>query len=199
MDAVAPCGRFRDQRRVPLTSWPMSPKKGPSGTAALVALTRAGVEFRLHEYEHTPGETHFGDETVARLGLDPQRVFKTLVAQVQRGGSDKSDKSGKEERGELVVGVVPLSGRLDLKALAAAVGAKKAVMAEPAQAERATGYVVGGISPFGQKTRHATVVDVSALAFPTVYVSAGRRGLQVEISPADLVGLTGAVTAAIGV
>jgi Cys-tRNA(Pro)/Cys-tRNA(Cys) deacylase len=152
-----------------------------------MALTKAKVPFTLHEYEHTPGETHFGDETVARLGLDPHRVFKPLLAEVAIPGKDQH-----------VVGVVPMSGQLDLKALAAAVGAKKAAMADPAVAERATGYVVGGISPFGQKTRHVTVVDASALGFETVYVSAGRRGLQVEVPPGELVRLTGAVTAAIG-
>jgi Cys-tRNA(Pro)/Cys-tRNA(Cys) deacylase len=162
-------------------------KKAPAGTAALVALTKANVAFTLHEYEHTPGETHFGAETVARLGLDPRRVFKTLLAEATLQGKD-----------QLVVGVVPMSGQLDLKALAAAVGAKKAAMADPAAAERATGYVVGGISPFGQKTRHTTVVDATALDFDTVFVSAGRRGLQVELAPADLVRLTGAATAPIG-
>jgi len=167
----------------------MSPKKAPSGTAALQLLSKARVPFTVHEYEHTPGETHFGDETVARLGLDPHRVFKTLLAEVSPPG----------RLGSLVVGVVPMSGHLDLKALAAAVGAKKATMADPAAAERATGYVVGGISPFGQKTRHPTVIDVSVLDFPAVFVSGGRRGLQVEVTPADLVRLTEATTAPIGV
>ncbi|MDR1806874.1 MAG: Cys-tRNA(Pro) deacylase [Propionibacteriaceae bacterium] len=162
-------------------------KKPSAGTAAIQALTKAKVLFTLHEYEHTPGETHFGEETVARLGLDPARVFKTLLAEVTLNGKD-----------QLVVGVVPMSGQMDLKALAAAVGAKKAAMADPAAAERATGYVVGGISPFGQKTRHVTVVDESATGFPTVYVSAGRRGLQVEVDPADLIRLTAAATAPIG-
>jgi Cys-tRNA(Pro)/Cys-tRNA(Cys) deacylase len=162
-------------------------KKPPAGTAAILALTRAKVPHTLHEYDHSPGETHFGDETVARLGLDPKRVFKTLLAEVTIGGKD-----------QLVVGVVPMSGQMDLKALAQAVGAKKAVMADPAAAERATGYVVGGISPFGQKTRHRTVVDSTALDYGTVFVSAGRRGLQAEVAPADLIALTGATTAPIG-
>lgn len=97
-----------------------------------------------------------------------------------------------------MVGVVPVAGQLDLKALAAAVGAKKAAMADPAVAERVTGMVVGGISPIGQRTRHATVVDATALDFPTVFVSAGRRGLQLELAPADLVRVCGATTARIG-
>jgi Cys-tRNA(Pro)/Cys-tRNA(Cys) deacylase len=162
-------------------------KKAAAGTAALVVLGRAGVPFTVHQYEHTPGEQHFGDEAVGRLGLDPGRVFKTLLAEVQVDGKD-----------QLVVGVVPVAGQLDLKALAGVVGAKKAVMAEPAAAQRATGYVVGGISPFGIKARLVTVVDQAALGFDTVFVSAGRRGLQVEVAPQDLVGLTGAVTASIG-
>jgi Cys-tRNA(Pro)/Cys-tRNA(Cys) deacylase len=161
-------------------------KSDPAGTAALVALTQAKVTFTVHEYDHTPGETHFGREGVTQLGLDPRRVFKTLLAGVNVAG-----------KSELVVGIVPVAGQMDLKALATAVGAKKATMADPAQAERATGYVVGGISPFGQKTRHQTVIDPSVEEYESVYVSAGRRGLQVEVQPADLIRLTSATLAPI--
>jgi Cys-tRNA(Pro)/Cys-tRNA(Cys) deacylase len=116
------------------------------------------------------------------LGLDPAQVLKTLFASVD---------------GRLVVGIVPVAGQLDLKALAAAVGGKKATMADPADAERATGYVVGGISPVGQRRSHPTVLDESATAYDTVYVSGGRRGLDLGLAPADLVRVTGATVAAI--
>ncbi len=145
-------------------------------------LARHGVGYDVHAYPHDPRSTSYGDEAVAALGLDPARVYKTLVADVD---------------GALTVAVVPVAGSLDLKALAAAVGGKRAVLAEPAAAERATGYVVGGISPLGQRKRLPTVVDGSVDAHPTVFVSAGRRGLQVELAPADLVRLTGATVAAI--
>ncbi len=150
-----------------------------------MALTKAGVPYELHPYEPAGAGAGaaYGLEAADALGLDPGRVFKTLVARVD---------------GRLTVAVVPVSGNLDLKALAAAVGAKKAAMAEPADAERATGYVVGGISPIGGRTRLPVVVDESALALPAVYVSAGRRGLQVSLSPADLVTVTGATTAPVG-
>jgi len=145
------------------------------GTPATVALARAGVPHTLHPYEHDAASTHYGDEAAAALGLDPGRIFKTLLADLG---------------GELVVAVVPVAAQLDLKALAAALGAKKAVMADPAAATRSTGYVLGGISPFGQRTPLRTVVDDSAAALPTVFVSAGKRGLQVELAPADLVRVT---------
>jgi Cys-tRNA(Pro)/Cys-tRNA(Cys) deacylase len=140
------------------------------------------VAYTLHPYEHDPARTSYGLEAAEVLGVDPARVFKTLLA---------------EADGRLVVAVVPVAGRLDLKALARAVGARKAALAEPAAAQRATGYVVGGISPVGQRTAHPTVVDSSALEHPTVLVSAGRRGLDVEVSPADLIALTGATTCAV--
>ncbi len=137
----------------------------------------------LHPYDpgHADDQGH-GEAAVAALGADPRQVFKTLVTRVD---------------GALTVAVVPVSGSLDLKALAAAAGGRKAAMADPADAERTTGYVVGGISPLGQRKALPTVVDESALAFGTVLVSAGRRGLQVELAPADLVRLTRAHTAAI--
>jgi len=153
-----------------------------TGTPATALLTRTGVTFTLHPYRHDPRADAFGDEAVAALGLDAARVFKTLIATVD---------------GRLVCAVVPVSGRLDLKKLAAAVGGKRATMAEPAAAARATGYVVGGISPIGQKSRLPVVVDSSALEFDTVYVSAGKRGLQVELGPAALLRAADATSAAI--
>jgi Cys-tRNA(Pro)/Cys-tRNA(Cys) deacylase len=162
-------------------------KAATGGTPATVALARAGVAHDLHPYEHGSappgGHAAYGLEATATLGLDPGRVFKTLVARVD---------------GRLVVAVVPVSGTLDLKALAAAVGGKRAEMAEPADAERATGYVVGGISPFGHRSRLEVVLDGSASAWDRVYVSGGRRGLQVSLAPADLVAVTGARVAPIG-
>jgi len=161
----------------------MAKRQAAGGTPATVALTRAGIDFTLHPYEHDPRAQSFGLEAAEALAVDPARVFKTLLASVD---------------GSLVVGVVPVSGQLDLKALARAVGGAKAAMAEVAAAERSTGYVAGGISPIGQRRPHPTVVDESALAFPTVFVSAGRRGLDLEIAPGDLIAVTGASTAAIG-
>jgi Cys-tRNA(Pro)/Cys-tRNA(Cys) deacylase len=175
---------------------PARPESGRKGTArplrsdavaatpAVTVLVKAKVAHTLHPYdpEHASDQGH-GEAAVAALGADPRQVFKTLIARVD---------------GVLTVAVVPVSGTLDLKALAGAVGGRKAVMAEPADAERTTGYVLGGISPLGQRKALPTVVDESALGFGTVLVSAGRRGLQVELAPADLVRLTRARTAAIG-
>jgi Cys-tRNA(Pro)/Cys-tRNA(Cys) deacylase len=129
---------------------------------------------------HDPAVTDFGREAADALGVEPDRVFKTLLAEVD---------------GRLVVGIVPVSGKLDLKALAAAAGGKKAVMADAALAERRTGYIVGGISPIGQKTRHDTVLDETAELWDTVFVSGGRRGLDLELTPADLIRATSAVVA----
>ena len=142
------------------------------GTPAIVAATRAGIVFSVHEYPHDPRAESYGLEAVEKLGLDPSRVLKTLVADVD---------------GTLTVAVVPVGVQLDLHALG-----KRARMADPAEAERATGYVTGGISPLGQRRVLPTVVDESALGFDTVHVSAGRRGLELELAPADLVRLTGA-------
>jgi Cys-tRNA(Pro)/Cys-tRNA(Cys) deacylase len=147
------------------------------GTPATALLVRRKVAHRLHEYRHDPRAGSYGAEAAHALGIPPARCFKTLVADVD---------------GALSVAVVPVTGGLDLKALAAALGGKRAAMADPALAERTTGYVRGGISPLGQRRALPTVVDESAAAFDTVYVSAGRRGLQVELAPADLVRLTGA-------
>lgn len=151
------------------------------GTPATALLAKQKVAHRIHPYTHGTGQA-YGPEAAELLGLDPARVFKTLVADVD---------------GRLAVGVVPVSATLDLKALAAAVGGKKARMADVAAAERATGYVAGGISPLGQKKRLPVVVDASADGFDTVFCSAGRRGLEVELAPGELVRLTGATVAAI--
>ena len=149
-------------------------------TPAVLALTKAGVPHTLHEYEHDPRAASYGLEAAEALGLDPDQVFKTLLADLD---------------GSLVVAVVPVSTKLDLKALARALGGSKAAMADPRAAERATGYVTGGISPVGQKRAHPTVVDETAELYDVVYVSAGRRGLDLGIAPADLVAVTGAVVA----
>jgi Cys-tRNA(Pro)/Cys-tRNA(Cys) deacylase len=145
-------------------------------TPAVAALLKAKVAHTLLPYQHDPRSTHFGDEAVAALGRDPAQVFKTLVALVD---------------GSMVVGVVPVAGSLDLMALAAAVGGKKATMAPVTDAERSSGYVAGGISPLGQRKRLPTVVDSTARSFDTICVSAGRRGLQVELPPEDLVRVVG--------
>jgi Cys-tRNA(Pro)/Cys-tRNA(Cys) deacylase len=156
--------------------------KRTGGTPATVALTRAGIDYTLHPYEHDPRAESYGLEAAEALGVEPERVFKTLMASID---------------GKLVVGIVPVTGQLDLKALARALGGTKAQMAEVAAAERATGYVAGGISPVGQKRSHPTVLDESAAAYETVYVSGGRRGLDLELAPADLVEITDATTAPI--
>ncbi|WP_030345537.1 Cys-tRNA(Pro) deacylase [Streptomyces californicus] len=158
------------------------PRKQTGGTPATVALTAAGTTYTVHAYEHDPASPSYGEEAAEALGVSPDRVFKTLVADVD---------------GELTVAVVPVAGSLDLKALASAVGGKRATMADPAAAERTTGYVRGGISPLGQRKRLRTVLDASARAHATVCVSAGRRGLEVELSATDLAELTGAVFAEI--
>ena len=153
-----------------------------AGTPATVALERAGIAFTPHAYEHDPANTNFGIEAADVLGLDPEQVFKTLLADLD---------------GALVVAIVPVGGKLDLKALAAALGGKKAVMADPSLAERKTGYIVGGISPIGQKTAHPTVLDETAELFDTIFVSGGRRGFDLELAPADLLRVTNGRVAAI--
>jgi ybaK/ebsC protein len=155
---------------------------GAKGTPATVAVARAGIEHRLHEYDHDPAAPAYGLEAAEKLGVDPARVFKTLVTEVD---------------GRLVVAVVPVAASLSLKALAVAAGGRKAVMAEPVAAERATGYVVGGISPLGHRKRLPVFLDESMPAHATVLVSAGRRGLDVELAPADLARLAGATFAAL--
>jgi Cys-tRNA(Pro)/Cys-tRNA(Cys) deacylase len=153
----------------------MAKKPGGPGTPATRVLAEAGVPHVLRTYAHDPRSTSYGLEAAAALGVEPERVFKTLLADVDAA---------------LVVAVVPVDAQLDLKLLAAAVGGKRAVMAEVARAERATGYVAGGISPLGQRQALPTVVDESALAHATILVSGGRRGMDVELQPADLVALT---------
>ena len=152
------------------------------GTPATALLARQRIAHTVHAYSHDPRRGSYGLEASDALGIAPERVFKTLVAEVD---------------GNLTVGVVPVAGQLDLKALAAAAGGKKAAMADVAAAERATGYVAGGISPLGQRRRLPVVVDVSALEFPTVFCSGGRRGLEIELAPADLVRAAGATVAVI--
>ncbi len=147
-------------------------------TPACVALGEAGVEHRLVEYDHDPTTSSYGEEAATATGVDGSRVFKTLLAELPDG--------------EMVVAVLPVVCQLNLKALARAAGAKKAVMADPATAERRTGYVVGGISPFGQRQHHRTFVDETAELYEDVYVSGGRRGLEVVVPPGAFVKLLGA-------
>jgi Cys-tRNA(Pro)/Cys-tRNA(Cys) deacylase len=153
------------------------------GTPAAARATVAGVPFTAHAYPHDPAAVSYGMEAAEVLGVAPEQVFKTLMADVD---------------GTLAAAVVPVNGTLDLKALAHALGRKKATMADPAVAQRRTGYVLGGISPLGQRQHCPTVLCDSALAFETIYVSGGRRGFDVELAPADLIRLTDAITARIG-
>jgi Cys-tRNA(Pro)/Cys-tRNA(Cys) deacylase len=152
------------------------------GTAATALLTRQGIPHTVHSYAHDPRHESYGTEASEALGVPADRVLKTLVADVD---------------GALTVGVVPVSAQLDLKALATAVGGKKAAMADAGAAERATGYVVGGISPVGQRKRLRVVIDSTALEFPTVFCSGGRRGLEIELAPGDLVRAANATVAPI--
>jgi Cys-tRNA(Pro)/Cys-tRNA(Cys) deacylase len=155
-------------------------------TPAVKAAKAAGIEVSLHEYEHDPDNTHYGLEAAEALGLDPAKVFKTLLVALNA------------DPRRLAVAIVPVNGQLDLKAMAAACRVKKVEMADPAAAQRATGYIVGGISPLGQKKRLPTVLDESALKLDVVYVSGGRRGLDIGIAPADLVRACQATAADIG-
>ncbi|MBK4346139.1 Cys-tRNA(Pro) deacylase [Lacisediminihabitans changchengi] len=153
-----------------------------AGTPATVALTALGIRFIEHEYTHDAAVTSYGLEAAEVLGVEPESVFKTLLADAD---------------GTLIVGIVPVTGKLDLKALAAAAGVKKLEMADPRVAERKTGYVVGGISPIGQKSRLTTVLDETAELFDTIFVSGGRRGFDVELAPAGLLRATNGTAAAI--
>ncbi|WP_231737719.1 aminoacyl-tRNA deacylase [Mycobacterium sp. IS-1742] len=158
-----------------------------AATPAIAALVSDGAPHAVLQYRHDPRAGSYGDEAVAELaatGVDAQQVFKTLVIAVPKG---------------LAVAVLPVPAKLSLKAAAAALGESKATMAERAAAERSTGYVLGGISPLGQRKRLPTVIDASALQWDRVLCSAGKRGLEIAVAPADLVRLTGAVTADIAV
>ncbi|TXH70339.1 MAG: Cys-tRNA(Pro) deacylase [Thiothrix sp.] len=154
-------------------------------TPAILTARKAGIPFQTHEYEHDPAVSSYGLEAAEALNLQPERVFKTLLLTL--------DGDGKK----MAVGIVPVTHQLDVKALAKALGAKKAEMSDPKQAERITGYLVGGISPIGQKKRLPTVLDESALGFETIFVSAGRRGLEIELCPSSLMELCEADAVAI--
>ena len=153
-----------------------------ASTPATVALKAAGILFTEHSYDHDPANRNFGEEAATVLGVDAEQVFKTLMVDVD---------------GRLCVAIVPVTGKLDLGALAAAVRGKRAAMADPAVAERKTGYLVGGISPIGQKTPLPTVLDETAELFDSVFVSGGRRGFDIELAPSDLIAITTAIVAAI--
>lgn len=155
-------------------------RKKAAATKAMVALQKAQIPFAVHEYKHDPDSTAFGDEAAQALRVDPDRVFKTLLTDAD---------------GELVVACVPVSAQLSLKALAAAVGAKKATMADPKRAEKTTGYVLGGISPLGQRKPLPTILDASAVEHSTIFISGGRRGVDIEIKPDHLITATQARTA----
>ncbi|MET3999936.1 Cys-tRNA(Pro) deacylase [Marinobacterium sp. MBR-109] len=153
-------------------------------TPAVDQARKAGIEHRIHEYSHDPSSESYGTEAAEKLGIPQQQVFKTLVVSL--------------DAKVLAVGIVPVCTTLNLKRIAKAAGAKKATMADPAEVERTTGYVLGGVSPLGLKKRLKTFIDASATEFSTIHVSAGRRGLEVELSPQDLATLCGADFAEIG-
>lgn len=150
-------------------------------TPAIDKAKKSKIDFTVHEYVHDPAAESYGVEAAQKLGVAEERVFKTLVLSL--------------DNGKLAVAIIPVSMQLNMKLLAKRVGAKKAAMAAPADAQRSTGYVLGGVSPLGQKKRLPTVLDASALSQPTIYVSAGRRGLEIELSPADLLKLTQGLSA----
>lgn len=152
-------------------------------TPAIQTLKKAGIKYQVHQYNHDSDCRAYGEEAVEKLGLNHDQVFKTLVAEL--------------DNKQLTVAVIPVSKMLDLKALAKGVGAKKAKMADKNDVERATGYILGGVSPIGQKKRLAAMLDSSAFQFSTIFISGGRRGLDIEISPQDLTDLIGATKVAI--
>ena len=153
-------------------------------TPGVLAAKRAGVDYAVHEYDHDPKAESYGLEAAEKLGVDAAAIFKTLVVELDNGA--------------LAVGIVPVLKNLDLKAVAATLGAKKAKMADPQKVQRSTGYVLGGVSPLGQKKPLSTVIESSAEALPRIYVSGGKRGLDISLPPADLAHLTQAVFAHIG-
>jgi len=161
-------------------------KRPSEATPALAAAARAGIEHVVHTYEHDPRAESYGLEAAEALGIEPDRVFKTLMVDLTHADAT-----------ELVVAIVPVTCSLDLKAVAAALGGKKAAMADPQAAQRATGYVLGGISPLGQKNIHRTVIDETVELWDTVNVSAGRRGLEIELAPQDLISSVQAVVASV--
>jgi len=160
----------------------LAKRTASTGTPATLLLQQAEVPHTLHKYVHDPTATDFGLEAARELGLPPERIFKTLMVMADAN---------------LAVAVVPVSGNLNLKFFAAALGAKKSVLADPLAAQRRTGYVLGGISPLGQRQSSPTVLDSSAVDYPTILVSGGRRGLDIELAAQDLIRLTGARLAAI--
>lgn len=146
-------------------------------TPAIDAARKHRIDFKVHEYEHDPATESYGLEAAEKMGLPPERVFKTLVVETQPN--------------VLVVGVIPVSAMLNMKMIAKASGAKKAAMADKNKVERSSGYVLGGVSPLGQKKSLQTFIDISAKAYPTICVSAGRRGLEIELAPDDLLAIVG--------
>jgi len=152
------------------------PSRRINMTPAINALKKIKVDFSIHEYDHDPANLNYGTEAAQKLGIDAQQVFKTLVVRL--------------DSGQFVVGIVPVSSKLNMKSIAKAAGAKKASMAEATDVERITGYVLGGVSPLGQRKQLLTFLDSSADKFSTIYISAGRRGLDVQIKPADLLTVT---------
>ena len=152
-------------------------------TPAVVAANRAGVDFSVHEYEHQPGAESYGNEALEKLGVDASLVYKTLVIEL--------------DSGKLAVTVIPVQNTLDLKLAAATLGAKKAKMADPNRVQRTTGYVLGGVSPLGQKKILPTVIDESSSRLPRIYVSGGKRGVDISLRPVDLVTLTRGQVAAL--
>ena len=153
-------------------------------TPAIKVLDKAGIAYTLHRYEHAPQSPSYGSEAASKLGLEPAQVFKTLLTS--------------SDEGELLVALVPVNGQLDLKLLAKAAGAKKMAMADPAAAQRSTGDLLAGSSPLAQKKALRTVIDASAEQWPQLYVSAGRRGLEIALQPADLASQTRAIVTCIG-
>lgn len=155
-----------------------------TGTPATTLLDREAVPYTMHAYSHDPSSASYGMEAAEAIGVPPARVFKTLLV-----------ATGEPGAGALAVGIVPVNRSLDLKAMASALGLKKVEMADPAVAERRTGYVRGGISPLGQRNKSRTIIDTSAMALESIYVSGGHRGLDLELAPADLQRLTEAEVA----